>query len=256
MKDYYQILGLSAEATAAQVKLAYRKLAVLYHPDVSKSPDAELKIKEINEAYNVLSNPRRRADYDLHWVTPNIKSEVWTPEYRGPFSSTFTPQEKKVNYETARTLVLVMPIIRWLSVGVLALGLVLIVDFFLPSVKLNRKITKMYFSGDVQIVETQDGKYAVSITDHIKYRDQESIIIHASGLLSVPRSIEAEGHSPSKLLISIYGDLIVIPVLLLVLAVLGVFQVGPPLLRVGIGLALVLVGIAAVGSLFSVRILH
>tara|TARA_R100000808_G_scaffold24984_1_gene60172 strand:+ start:6984 stop:8018 length:1035 start_codon:yes stop_codon:yes gene_type:complete len=64
-KDYYTLLGVSENATGAEIKKAYRKLAVTYHPD--KNPDnikAEEKFKEISEAYAVLSDPEKRAQYD------------------------------------------------------------------------------------------------------------------------------------------------------------------------------------------------
>jgi curved DNA-binding protein len=63
-KDYYQILGVARDATADDVKKAFRKLARKYHPDVSKEPDAEARMKELNEANAVLSDPEKRAAYD------------------------------------------------------------------------------------------------------------------------------------------------------------------------------------------------
>ena len=64
-RDYYDILGVSKSATADELKKAYRKLAIKYHPD--KNPDdkdAEEKFKEAAEAYDVLSNPEKKSRYD------------------------------------------------------------------------------------------------------------------------------------------------------------------------------------------------
>lgn len=63
-KDYYKILGIQSSASDAEIKKAYRKLAKKYHPDVNKSPDASAKFKEINEAYEVLSDVKRRNEYN------------------------------------------------------------------------------------------------------------------------------------------------------------------------------------------------
>lgn len=63
-KDYYKTLGVTRDVTADNLKKAFRKLARKYHPDISKEADAELRMKEINEAYAVLSDPEKRAAYD------------------------------------------------------------------------------------------------------------------------------------------------------------------------------------------------
>jgi molecular chaperone DnaJ len=62
--DLYQILGLSRSATAEEIKRAFRQLAREHHPDVNQDPQAAERFKEINEAYQVLSDPERRAMYD------------------------------------------------------------------------------------------------------------------------------------------------------------------------------------------------
>ena len=63
--DYYEALGLSKGASLEDIKKAYRKLAREWHPDVAKDkPNAEQKFKEINEAYHILSDPQKKAQYD------------------------------------------------------------------------------------------------------------------------------------------------------------------------------------------------
>ena len=63
-RDYYQTLGVARDTPADAIKKAYRGLARKYHPDVSKEADAEKRMKEVNEAYAVLSDPEKRAAYD------------------------------------------------------------------------------------------------------------------------------------------------------------------------------------------------
>jgi curved DNA-binding protein len=103
-KDYYKILGVPRDASADDIKHAYRRLARKYHPDVSKEPDAEARFKEVNEANEVLKDPEKRAAYDAlgdQWragqeFRPPPGGGTWQREYRfsaedaGQFSDFFT----------------------------------------------------------------------------------------------------------------------------------------------------------------------
>jgi curved DNA-binding protein len=89
-KDYYAVMGVPREATAEQIKQAYRKLARKYHPDVSKEADAEQRFKEVGEAYEVLRDPQKRAAYDQLGSGPRPGEEFRPPpdwgtgfEFRG-----------------------------------------------------------------------------------------------------------------------------------------------------------------------------
>ena len=68
-RDYYEVLGLQKGASEDEIKKAFRKMAMKYHPD--KNPgnkEAEEKFKEVNEAYSVLSDPDKKSKYDRFWA--------------------------------------------------------------------------------------------------------------------------------------------------------------------------------------------
>ena len=68
-RDYYEVLGVSRDATDEDVKKAFRKLAFQYHPDRNREDGASEKFKEVNEAYTVLSDDQKRAQYDTYGQT-------------------------------------------------------------------------------------------------------------------------------------------------------------------------------------------
>lgn len=90
-RDYYDILGVSKSATAADIKSAYRKLALKWHPDRNKEKDAHEKFKEINEAYEVLSNPEKKAKFDQFGHAAFGGGTGFNPRGGGnPFGSYYT----------------------------------------------------------------------------------------------------------------------------------------------------------------------
>lgn len=96
-KDYYKTLGIPKGSTDEDIKKAYRKLALKFHPDKNKSPGAEEKFKEVAEAYEVLSDKKKRELYDKYgedglkgsmnetkvFCMQSVFIEVWISRFRG-----------------------------------------------------------------------------------------------------------------------------------------------------------------------------
>ena len=85
-KNYYDVLGVAKDADLNTIKKAYRKLVRQYHPDVSKDPDAVKKTAEVNEAYEILKDQEKRAEYDEMLANPYGAAQGANPFSRGnPF---------------------------------------------------------------------------------------------------------------------------------------------------------------------------
>jgi curved DNA-binding protein len=82
-KDYYKIMGLSQNATEKDIKTAYRKLARKFHPDISKEPNAEEHFKEMGEAYEILKDPVKRAEYDQYLKNREFNQRQRTQQATG-----------------------------------------------------------------------------------------------------------------------------------------------------------------------------
>lgn len=135
VKNYYSILGVSPTASQAEIKRAYRKLALAYHPDKNPNVNTDL-IRQVNEAYNVLGDPSKRAAYDYR--LQNIVTEWFgqtpphhDPRYRRRRPGTYRPAgpiESDVHY----LMRVYLPYVRWICwVGALVTTLFFI-DYVLP----------------------------------------------------------------------------------------------------------------------------
>ena len=81
-KDYYKVMGVSREATAQEIKMAYRRLARKYHPDLSKEPNAEEKFKELGEGYEVLKDSEKRKVYDQYAADWQLRQQAQSSSRR------------------------------------------------------------------------------------------------------------------------------------------------------------------------------
>jgi len=102
-RDYYDILGVSKNASSEEIKKAYRKQALEWHPDRNKSSQAAEKFKEVNEAYEVLSNPQKKQTYDQFGhaaFTPGGGAEYGGWPFGGGFSQTYKQGPFTYTYTT------------------------------------------------------------------------------------------------------------------------------------------------------------
>ncbi|WP_374363233.1 DnaJ domain-containing protein [Cloacibacterium sp.] len=93
IKDYYKILGLSISATQNEIKQSYRKLAVFWHPDRNSNPIALEKMKEINEAYEILSDENKRKSYNKIYQEYFINSQI--VKYQGQSEKQYNEEKEK-----------------------------------------------------------------------------------------------------------------------------------------------------------------
>jgi curved DNA-binding protein CbpA len=144
--DYYAILGITEGASQQEIKQAYRKLAVLYHPDKNPDPQAEVRFKEIAVAYDVLGDEFKRKAYDMRFMP--LLQELMThppqahrdPRYRRggayprPHNGKSTQRELMQQY---------LPRVFWLNKAAMAFFIVMFLDYVLPSRHSTEEIIQM-----------------------------------------------------------------------------------------------------------------
>ena len=84
-RDYYEVLGVKRDASDDDIKRAFKRLAIKYHPDRNKDADAGEKFREINEAYQVLSDPQKRQAYDV--LISSVRSSRAATHLAGPHAA-------------------------------------------------------------------------------------------------------------------------------------------------------------------------
>ena len=98
-RDYYSILGVSKNCHESEIKKSYYKLAKKWHPDKNSSPLAEDKFKEINKAYEVLSDEKKRSVYDSQHVSEILIRSSFSSKTR----STYTPRSSNFTFNTTNS---------------------------------------------------------------------------------------------------------------------------------------------------------
>jgi hypothetical protein len=254
MKDYYEIMKVDRKATEAEIKRAFRQLANQYHPDKNPSVEAEAIFKEINEAYEVLSDPASRLDYDQRLASPAFFNYQYIrPQkaaYHGPSEKTIL-QNSLLRYS------------RLLFVFGCMWCCLLIVDYTMPAEDLVGKVTtdmsnttKLTVHPPSKLLNTDIGRSFGVIGTEMKYFPYQSDIhIYRSSLLSAIIRVENyNGTYVINNLGSIYRNFAFAPIVLIIGCVLGLVIKSGVEFHVNLGIVVFLLMILNIVLLFSSRI--
>ena len=232
--DYYQTLGVKYSASHEEIKRAYRKLAVLYHPDKNPDPAAENIFKNINEAYDVLGDPVKKNMYDLQFQSPFTSTPHEEPRrHRDPaYRATRPKVHRQSERERLRDITKeYMPWATRITQFCFGFSLLILMDYVLPNrvthqkiieTNVRRTITRNY-STTWWVIKTDRGQ-TIDITyefsDH--FATGREIDISNTWLFNVPRKVESDTIAV-RLKKSIYGNFIFAPIALLFFSALGIF---------------------------------
>jgi hypothetical protein len=254
MKDYYEIMKVDRKATEAEIKKAFRQLANQYHPDKNPSVEAEAIFKEINEAYEVLSDPASRLDYDQRLASPAFFNYQYIRPQRAAYSG---PSEKTMlqNSLLRYSRLLFVFGCLWCSL--------LIIDYTMPEEDLVGKVTtdmskstSLTVHPPSRLLNTNIGRSFGATGIEMKYFPYESDIhIYRSPLLSAV--IRVENHDGTYVinnLGSIYRNFAFAPIILMISCILGLVIRSGVEFHVNLGIVVFLLMILNIVLLFSSRI--
>jgi curved DNA-binding protein CbpA len=236
LKNYYFILQISIHAREADIKRAYRRLALLYHPDRNSSIDAAEKFREINEAYEALTDPVKKFLYDQMLAddtTQVVVEENSAPAHRDPRYRP-RPNSAPLHHRPSARRQMLDLMDRHLSKAIfiskvtLVCCSVLFLDYVLPVSKNNERVLGIYtiggkYGSSFKIETSKGNSYRMSSNSLSSFTDAADIKICTTPILSVPKRIETGNGYKHRLPISIYGNFIFFPIIWLITSLLGVF---------------------------------
>lgn len=234
MKDYYAILGVPRTASSVHIRNAYRKLAIQYHPDRNPDPAATAIFQEINEAYEVLSDPDKKRAYDFPGWTTVLQEPVEEPpvrrhrdpRYRGVGATgRAVPRPQGVSIiQLMRTYLPYLRVANYIGV---VFGTLLIVDYFLPVQVKVEPIFQTYTidlprQPTVQVVQLYNGK-EVRLLYHQgqAFEHAEQITVGYTPLFSSIRMVRLPEEELAIQGQGIYGPVGFIPLVMYICSILA-----------------------------------
>jgi len=231
--DYYRILGVSHSASEEQIKHAFRRLAIRYHPDKNPDPNAESIFKEVNAAYDVLSDPEKRRVYDLRLQNPliDIVQNQAEPRHRDPAYRPAKPKGyRRSERDSLRDLMAeYLPIAQKAIAGCFLVSFCLFIDYIWPrqvhDEKVERTSLRRTYSRNASttwwVIETS-GNHLIDLPFEFSdsFPPGQSVTIQASTFFDIPTSVAIPDHV-IVIKKSIYGNFIFAPAALLIISSLG-----------------------------------
>lgn len=266
LKNYYDILGVAPQSREDEIKRAYRQLAVLLHPDKNPLPEAEAAFKEVNEAYEVLSDPVARNLYN-QMLTQSITAQPAAPEHRDPAyrkrqQSGYKPQRPAEPSERVLLMQRSLPTLNKLSWLSMAWCMILWLDYFLPSHVQQEKIvtnidhliqlTRRH--QDFQLVTDKGHHFPISVLEVEYFPSGSTVKVRSSFFLSILINLESSstGYVLSNLA-TVYRNFSFAPILLFILSLLSLVWKSGLELRFNLGVVTFLVlGLNALFLIISI----
>lgn len=239
MKDYYQILRVGRQASELEIKRAYRRLAVVFHPDKNPSEDAQALFQEINEAHEVLSSPEKRAQYDFilrqGFSEPVVSREPQRPVYhRDPaYRRRQASGYRRPAPRPPEHLLMMAHFLKYLhTICFVGLGWcgILVMDFVLPHriyeetvVSESNRLYGWRFNHVPYVVVTDTPHQFPVLLEGVKFFPTGSHIrVNTSRIMNLLIKVEAENNAYVIYgLNSVYRNYLFVPVILFVFSMVG-----------------------------------
>lgn len=247
--DYYEVLGVSRSATDQEIKRAYRKLVVLYHPDKNPSSEAERLIKEINAAYDVLSDPESRRNYDLkgYQELSDILNNPPPPRHRDPRyrgkGTSGQPKKKSETQEIHEMMASYSQQTRIVTISAMSFCVILFFDLLLPMREFKDVITRVGYHHERR-AHTADilefgflDRIKIGKDDGVHFRKGDSVVVNRTIFLQIDYQVKANDGYVTTVPISIYRSFAFGPLIMFVLAAYGLLLARKVEMKFNLGVA-------------------
>ena len=237
MKDYYQILGVRRGASLPEIRRAYRILVQRLHPDINPEPAAHELIKEVNEAYDVLSESAKKAQYDYQLENPysTIDLAPQEPVHRDPyFRRKERPAYRAEKSERIKMMEKMLSFFKWVYRGAAVFCFVLLVDFLVPRAIATEHVEGFYevrkrgrygrgSHHQANLIETNTGRtFQVEIEETKFFEDDPVVLVYETRILSITTKIETESKSfATTNFASVYNNFFFLPLLIGIGSIIG-----------------------------------